>query len=249
MKSFGKIVVKFSTNIIIFDTDYEKIKDISQRWSKNRPADELRVQEIASQPNYLKKDYIDGIIYSWYSCGKLFIYDGWTRFSAVKLLYETKYINKNILLSVNFSKNEIEIQNHFTSINKAIPVPIFYIENDDSSIKKRIILEDTCKIFCESYKLFVSTSRKPRKPNFNRDQLFEILSELILDTEINFLNSSTLVNILNETNCEVQKNFISKEKIPEKATKGNFYLFCVSTDIVKNIINSQLKQSVNLIQF
>lgn len=220
---FGKIVTKFSKTIILYDSDTLSIAPHVEKWRKNRPADLVRVEEIKKR--YEKCLYIDGIILGWYSNNKIHIYDGWTRFNALKQMNE----NKKLLISVNYTKNENDIIEHFIILNKAIPVPLLYT-NEQLDFSKRILLEDLCKSLCEKYKPFVSSSRNPRIPNFNRDKLFDMLSEIDFPADFTTQNG---MNILHQVN-NLLKN--TSSKIPQKAVQHNCFLFCVHENELKQNI-------------
>lgn len=210
-------LLKYSSTCILYDVSLFSILPILQRWEKNRPEDPARVEELS---NTLKNSiFIDGIVYGWLFRNQILIYDGWTRISAASLLKK----DIRLLLCVNYSKNEKDIILHFNTINKAVPVPLLYTGELDV-FKKRKLLEDTCRLFCNTFKPFVSTARKPRKPNFNRDQLFDLLDKVL--ENLNDLDSFKIVQKLIEFN----ENLLTKHKdvaFPEKARKGGFFLFCL----------------------
>lgn len=66
MKKFGKLVEKNEeTKCAIWKTSVRDVMTKCTRWSKNRPEDLTRVQEIAKSFNTTSK-LVDGVVYAWW---------------------------------------------------------------------------------------------------------------------------------------------------------------------------------------
>lgn len=200
-------------------------------WIKNRPADKHRINEIY---NYYKDNNINlipGIIYVWQHVKKLHIYDGLHRYLAAKKLIKTTDRDFNILVYINLSKNESEIIDEFTRINKSIPIPSIYLENE--VLIKKQICEYIAEEFCKQYPDFISTSRKPHIYNFNRDLIIEWLSTFKVDFNINNLEK-IIFKILLKLNDKAKNQILTGNfQHPKKCDKYNFYLFFLDKEYIK----------------
>lgn len=210
-KRFGKVLIENGNTTIYYSSIY-KIKDISDRYSGNRPPDSIRVNDIKT--HIQNKTLIDGIIYVWFSDKKLYIYDGLTRFTAGKLLNN----NIDIILSVNFTKNESEITDHFLVLNKSIPLPELYKEVKCPNKEK---LEQVVDFICKKYKQCRSGSRKPQKQNFNRDNMIDLLYIVFQNVQTDII-SIALFDIIEKVNEEIKNTNILP--VPKKTLVSNFYL-------------------------
>lgn len=130
----SSIVFQDNNNTILL-TNIKYILDNFQieNWSKNRPEDTIRVEEIAKYYESNNIKIIPGTIHVWLHNEIHYIYDGLHRFLAAKLLNENSLrpINLNILLSINYSKFEDNIINDFININKSIPIPFIYVDDTE----------------------------------------------------------------------------------------------------------------------
>lgn len=215
-----------------------------ENWSRNREPDMNRVTDIAKYYEKNNIKLIPGTIHTWFKNDTYYIYDGLHRFESAKsLIINNQTINAKdiqILLSINYSNFEENIINDFININKSIPIPIIYV-NDDDKIKKHIC-QNLAELFCKQYPKFQSTTRKPHKCNFNRDMLIDYFSTFEIDFKkenIDIIIFDILINTLNNyaKNCAIEHN-----DYPKKCDKYNFFLFYLSKDYIKteieNIINS-----------
>lgn len=209
-------------------------------WSKNRAVDLKRVKDIAKYYESNNIKIIPGTIHVWLKNDIYYIYDGLHRFESAKLLTINNPNNEiQLLLSINYSTFEENIISEFANINKSIPIPIIYIDDDDK-IKKHIC-QNLAETFCKNYPKFQSSARKPQTFNFNRDVLIDYFSTF----DINFKNENIdiiiydiLINVLNED----AKNYIIKNKInhPKKCDNYNFFLFYLSKEYIKNKVEMEI---------
>lgn len=247
--STNEIIISNSDNykLILLDLNdifknniQKKYKIIN--WIKNRPADKYRVNEIYEYYKINNIDLVPGIIYVWQNINKLHIYDGLHRFLAAKKLIKNNKINSlKVLLYINLSNNEQDIIDEFTKINKSIPIPSIYLENE--VLLKKQICQNISEEFCKSYPDFISTSRKPHIYNFNRDLLIEWISSFDLDFNIKNLDKiifKILIKLNDKAKDQIQNGNIIH---PKKCDKYNFYLFYLE----KNYIKKEVEHAINQI--
>lgn len=198
-----------------------------ENWSKNREPDEVRVDEISKWILENNISVMHGMIYAWKHprISNLIIYDG------IHRLYAIKKTDKSIdcVLHITETEDENVIIHNFININKSISVPYIYTEMEEL---KKMKCESILRILCTKYKDFLSSSRRCKKPNFNRDALIEFIADL----NINFKKDNLeylLIHTLDELNqslySKIQKygfyETTKEKKCPEKCVKHHFYLF------------------------
>lgn len=142
-----------------------------ENWEHNRPPDMERVREIAEEISSRK--CLDGIIYLAEDDGggRYVCYDGNHRRIALELSGLTEI---PILVSIMRGADKNTIVRKFCSLNKANPVPELYMSSK-SADGERETLEEIVEIISARFKKFLSSSRSPRSPNFNRDRLIDQL--------------------------------------------------------------------------
>jgi len=199
-------------------------------WKNNRPPDMKRVKEVEE---YIKeKGMVDGQILFAIVNGECVCYDGAHRLEASKRTFPTGGLQVRII----YDSSDDEVKDEFYRINKSIPVPELYFSEDEISVKLMTIIQDITKGLCENYKAFVSTSRKPKRPNFNRDTFIENLSDMLkkeLQSEIIMnITENDIAKWLQKTNETIRQNHFSgnprikcSSKILSKCEKQKFYLF------------------------
>ena len=226
-------------NLIQFNLNTKHNYKINN-WIKNRPADKIRVNEIYQYYKDNEIELIPGIIYAWSHLKKLYVYDGLHRFLAACKLVKDDNKDIKILLYINLSKNEGDIIEEFININKSIPIPSIYLENE--LLIKKQMCQNIAEEFCKQYPDFISTSRKPHIYNFNRDLLIEWISTFKIDFHIKNLDK-IIFKILLKLN-ENAKNQIITCNIthPKKCNKYNFYLFYLEKEYLKLNVENSIKQ-------
>ena len=205
-----QFVTETSPQQKVFIVNKEHIKDQVRNWEKNRPEDSTRVDAIRRFNDKYNVSFVDGIVYAWNNGDNVLrIYDGWTRYSAAN-------DSTQMLLSVYETPYEGDIILHFIALNSAVPVPSLYIE--DTTAKKKKTITTAVNHFCDKHKSFLSASRRPHSPNFNRDNFTDDLNELYSDD----LSSDDLIAILEKTNIMIARK---GSNFPQKAISGELYLF------------------------
>jgi len=103
------------------------------------------------------------------------IIDGFHRYMSMKQIYlqhPSYIISLNIITpSSNLSINEI-----FTLINLNEPVPDYIIKTILDS-NKRTILDEFSKLFLSEFKIYISKSKSPNRPNINLNELLDKLAD------------------------------------------------------------------------
>ena len=200
------LVVRYSDDQSLHIVTKESVKGAVINWKKNRPVDESRVRSLKAYHSKTNSKWVDGIVYAWDNGEKLQIYDGWTRFTSAEDDFQ-------MLFCVYKTTTEQKIIDHFFGLNSAVPVPSLYIDNNSSTA-----LIEVVEAFCKRYPAFLSSSRRPHVPNFNRDMLTEALSNL----DFGELSVDDILECLDTANKEVSK---LKVTFPDKAKTGNLFLF------------------------
>lgn len=224
--------------LLVCTLDYLKEKSILN-WSKNRPPDVSRINEISKY--YIKNNIklVPGIVYIWEYNDNYIIYDGIHRFLASL----ENNISMNYIVSITKTENEQKIIDEFININKSICVPSIYLENSDCI--KKMICQNITENLCKKYPKFVSPSRNPFTYNFNRDNIIEFISTL----DIDFNNPDIEKIVMNElklVNLQAKDFVINKGiKTPRKCEFYNFYLFYLDKPIIKLKIENGVKKYLN----
>jgi hypothetical protein len=111
----------------------------------------------------------------------------------------------------------------------------------DTSVQKKVVCQDVAKNLCEKFKDFVSPSRKPHKPRFNRDNLIEFVSTLEIDFN-KFDIQSRIVTEFIKLNREDAKQYVIKNNIKfnDKCKDFDFYLFYLDYNSIKRKIEEAL---------
>ena len=202
-------------------------------WKRNRPPDMLRVQELKEFYTFNNIQIIPGIICGWMPSNRspLIVYDGIHRYLAAT--NEMKCIVKIII-----AEREQVVLDDFKAVNRSISLPFLYLESNQQA--QREVCEYLAQHFCTQYPAFVSTSRRPYRYNFNRDNLIEFFSTL----DINFSGEGTkeqLLNALAGLNIQA-KQFVKENNIetPRKCGFHKFFLFFLEPAFIKNQLELSL---------
>lgn len=207
-----------------------------RNWNKNRPVDKIRVKEIKEFYEKSNLDLIPGIIYTWFNNDIYYIYDGLHRYTALKEL------NKEfkILMYINYSNDENDIINDFVNINKSIPVPSIYFENEQ--LIKKSICQNIADQLCRDYPQFVSAARKPHVYNFNRDIIVEYISTFNINFQTKNIDKIVYKILLKLNDHAKQKLKDGNIIYPKKCDKYNFYLFYLDKYYIKEQIENSFIQ-------
>ena len=241
--SFYKILDDMGDHKLCEIIDYNEFISNTKIWKGNRNQDSNRITEIV---NSIKSQKLQpSIIYISEINGKLRIWEGQHRFSAVKKYIKDNSPDDNIIkcfkyffLFLDDTNNNIKVR--FNNINKAVPVANIYTDSDLKDLEKdKLIL--LCKYIIDKliqdYPSFVSTSFRCRRPNFNRDILEDVLSNYIRNNKLFDINKELLWNKIIELNEKYKKgihinlNGLST-KVLDKCREEGLYLFACTKDFV-----------------
>lgn len=206
-----------NTGEVIYIAKSHYLTDKVHRWKFNRPPDEERVKDLIK---YIKKNKrVDGIICIANLNDELICYDGQTRLEALKYVSE---IIDVLVECIEVGSNE-ELLERFKIVNKCIPVPDIYLENDNENILEKT--EWILKQLKDTFKGVQSINNNPQRPNYNRDNLHNYLVEYF-EGKGKLLTKEELWEKIVKYN---EKEKLFKDKIPpkivDKCVKTNCYLF------------------------
>jgi hypothetical protein len=195
-----------------------------------REIDDKRVEEIISfQRDYFEKYktfcYIGDITLA-KTDDNFIILDGFHRFSSMKHIYLLKP-TYNVGITILNPSVSLSIQDIFILLNKAEPVPHFIMQTTMDT-RKRHILENFSKQFNKHFKIYISKSKNPHRPNINLDMF---LSKLV-DSEIfkmtqnvkELLDYFSFLNIHKWKDMDQKNTLISIEKASKHANQDPLYI-------------------------
>lgn len=204
-------------------------------WNKNRPIDEIRVQQIVQYYKETDCGIIPGIISLWKNKDKYEVYDGAHRLFAGF----SSELNLQVIIQERLTRREKDIIDDFLNLNKSICVPSIYLE--ETSTVKKLICEQVASWLCRKYSAFVSPSRKPFIYNFNRDNFVELISEVEIDFMISDVEKK-IIKALTELNLKAREWVITKKiDTPRKCSYNNFYLFYLDRAVIKKGIEERIE--------
>jgi hypothetical protein len=231
-------VAEYSDNDKLYLSSVSKCQDLDIRnWNRNRPADNVRIDDILKYYNNKQITCIPGILSVWKNGSKYVIYDGGHRyFAGIDRLRDTG-VDMTCLLRILSTEDEKEIVEDFCYINKAISVPTLYLEETVDTAKKRVC-EHVTNYLCSKYWNFCSPSRKCLQYNFNRDIFMEFLSDLKIDFARKDVEAHLILELEGLKNYA--KDHVMRNRIvtPRKCEFYNFYLFYLSYAFMKARIES-----------
>lgn len=216
-------------------TNYRKFVTNIDVWKENRLVSKKRVEKIKNA--IINKDIIHSTLYVSEiiknNNKKYYLWDGQHRFLAIKeccSIYEDISFIDNIFFCIiykNDTKNNMKKK--FININKAIPVPSYYIDqllDDNKKLKLKENTEWLCKKIRETFKENESSSRNAKKPNYNSDIINEKIFDFFQKKKLYNFDKDLLWNqilLLNET---LKDTLILTNYVKIKANKYNCFLFC-----------------------
>lgn len=166
-------------------------------WRRNRPPDPTRIDEIAR--DIASRGCCDGeLLLAMVPHFGCVCYDGSHRLEACRRVFPRNGIRLRILLN----SNESEIEGEFKRINKGVPVPELYFSQEETDT----YLREQIQRFIDDYLVrdarvvtHISTSKHPKRPNFNKDVLAQQIGEYIADffTAENGLGKSDIYSVVN----------------------------------------------------
>lgn len=227
-------------------TDFENFFRHLKIWKGNRTIDPERIDEIINSIENLS--IVPSLLYISKIENKFKIWDGQHRFSAIKKLFKKNKNNINLIKN-NFSyfylfyddKNSIKYK--FNNINKAVPVSDLYTDDKLDELKRLKIIELSNFIiqkFIEKFPNNTSTSKIPKRPNFNRDNLQQNLKNYLENKNLNNLDKLNFWNKILELNDKYKNGIhINIDGLPSgirnKCQKTNLFLFASTRDFLLDL--------------
>lgn len=215
-------------------------------WKHNRPPDPARVAEI--QKHHRETGMCDGQILLAVINGKCVCYDGAHRLFACKKQFPEGGVQVRII----HDSTDEEVRREFERVNRSVPVPELYFSEDEITSHIASLSHGVAKGLCELYTSYVSTSRRPRRPNFNRDRFAEdlgtVLQESLPNETILGLTVDTIGTWLLEVNQIIQvkhrsgiQRIRATEAMIAKCERQKLFLFVTEwTSILKDYIQSNV---------
>lgn len=208
-------------NTYIIDCNF--INDsIFKPWKLNRPVDNKRVNNII---NYLidnKPEKIEGEIF----CAEIEdrkksccyeIYDGNHRMTAIKKGFNKICPESKIIITIIKVKNDKELLEHFTRINKMVPLSEADLVGD---VDAKSVLYKIANEYCNKYETLHTIKRNPNRPYFNRDEFVDNIYKVY--TTCNIKEYNELIELLEKVNniiCNDFKELLNTNK-KSKTVRG-----------------------------
>lgn len=209
-------------------------------WKHNRPPDESRLDEITQHT--ITNGFSDGEILVFTEKENKIpqCYDGAHRLYAAKRHFPKFGIRIRVL---HDATNE-EITNEFIRINKSIPVPSLYFSKTEIDEHLLRIVNEFVSLLCNNneVKQHLSNSRRPKRPNFNRDVFVERLCDYYKDTmtdvDILTITHNTISTWFSLHNRYAMGRVYNNEKqcrltgqIKKKCEKTNIFAFSIPWEL------------------
>ena len=160
---------------------------------------------------------------------KEYIIDGQHRLACIKKLYDKKYPNFQIFLTIIKVNDESEMDEKYISINKNNPVQLF---NDINLYK---IFYKKIEIYIKNnYEIYLKNTDNPISPNINIKHLLKYLEDNKIGIKINynyklFIDEFKKLDIFYKNNIETLYEIFAQNihsKITKMKTKNNYtFLF------------------------
>lgn len=202
-------------------------------WSRNRPADDIRVEEIRAYID--KTKHVDGTIRLAFIKGEGFV------------CYESNHrrlaLVPGILVIVDilWDVDQDRVIEEFTHINRAVPVPDLYTAADMDATAKLEIIKYVDKMK-EKYHAFCKPSARPHKPGFNRDTLAGNITRIWKDIGCPVTELLAAIDRLNEEYKTGERMDHSKIKpdVLEKCKNVGLWLFAIKQELNEDHIKEVL---------
>lgn len=215
---------------ILYITTVGSVKQGVRNWSKNRPCDPSKVEEICASISTTNEQI--GIIYVWYDDNWFNVFDGWNRWNALKNFDDT-----TILLQV-YTCSEKDIELEFQTLNKANSVPDLYFGNDD--LKKKIC-EAIVLNLCSTYPANVSANRKHQVQNFNKYNLIDFISTFNIDFSDYIIVDKILIE-WNNINSRTKKSLLNTTVVHKKNIKSDCFWVYLDKRVIKKRIETKFAE-------
>ncbi len=143
-------------------------------------------------------------------------WEGQHRWYALKKYLRDGHTNRRYNITHLFVcfvyKNETDetVRTKFRNYNKITPVPIDYDDNLELKIRRIELTKYLVDYIKSMYPALQSTSDRPRKPNYNIDNLTFTLNNFIKDNELEYKTFAYMKDLISNTNLKL-KDFYQNE--------------------------------------
>ena len=246
LTNFDKVYICKISNPKIF---FKNVKI----WNKNRILSKERCDEVII--SIKKKELVSSSLHISQiidSNGdiKYKLWDGQHRFYAFKQIYKENINLINFTVNIYLNDTKLGIIQKFNNINKAVPVADIYTDDNLDEIKKLKTIEITEYIIqklVSEYKDHSKPTRKPQRPNFNRDILQEELSEYIKQNNLFETDKTIFWYKIMELNNKYKDGIhIDLKYVPKtvltKCNLSGLYLFCKTSHFKNDLIINNIIQ-------
>jgi hypothetical protein len=271
---FGKLIHEFNEYSIYILNDIHKFLKSVKIWKglrtkngkysvDNREVDEKKVNEIYDciinntlSPSIIQISEIYDIKERKFI---LRCWEGQHRWYALKKYLRDGHIKDINHLFVCFVyKNDTDdnVRIKFRNYNKITPVPIDYDDNLTVNLELKIRRIELTKYLVDYikglYPSLQSTSDRPRKPNYNIDNLTFTLNNFIKDYELEYKSFNYMKDLISTTNLTLKdfyENEYTKKTKPlciKKAFEYNCFLFLLDDFTTQIIINDENRNVVEV---
>jgi hypothetical protein len=211
-------------------------------WKYNRPADLVRCEDIALDMKKSGKPVDTMLSMSFNKSIKSFeVIDGIHRYTALRHIYESTGASESgitkgglfqsfIIINLKFNQSKDELSHWFQTLNKSISVSELY--NGNSSKVKKDYIELLCSRYQLRYTTHFQASKKPNKPNINRDTFMNILNAVYDTLELTEENKERLEILLEDINEHISEHPPKKvtDAALQKCERTGCYLFLESEE-------------------
>ena len=247
LQTVGTTVLEYHNHKIII-AEWSLVGPILKKWSRNREADSLRVQEIAN--HVCEGEFVPPVLHvADLKEEGLVCYDGNHRRAAfMQVSLPTGF---KVVLDVLCNATQRSTFECFENLNKCVQVPAIYVDDSDESHSVKEDILCVVQRFEKEYKPFLSTSNRPNAPNFNRDNFVDELYNFwkhhhgtfsVAEIELGLRDLNSLY-----TNKKIDPHTSKmKSSVLKKCQQYKFWLFKerhLNTDQLKQVLQS--KESTN----
>ena len=247
LQSIGTTVLEYHNHKIII-AEWSLVGPILKKWSRNREADSLRVQEIA---NHVRQGgFVPPVLHvADLKEEGLVCYDGNHRRAA--FMQVSLPVGFKVVLDVLCNATQRSTFECFENLNKCVQVPAIYVDDNDDNHRVKEDILSVVQRFEKEYKPFLSTSNRCNAPNFNRDHFVDELYDFWKDYHGTF-SIAEIESGLRDLNSLYSNKKIDlhtdkmKSSVLKKCQKHQFWLFKerrLNTDHLKQVL--QTKESNN----
>jgi len=214
---------------------------ITRPWRFNRPEDPVRTRQITE--SIKDGTYVDSMLYLAQIKGGpyFYCYDGNHRRKAL-LRSQT---DRPVLVHIIITTSDADIKKNFITLNKSNPVPEIYTESDENILTWLPLVNSTVAYIVKKFPKYQTMSRRPRRPNFNKDKLADYMTDIFtsLQREIYIDPSDLSINYVKTKIKELNENYkqipITSPVVDNKIKKYGCAIFAFSweSDFVNLLVS------------